>query len=178
VHSPDVLPATNRWLFDGVDFAVDTALGMTIRGHFDRFAGSYEAGPYGTRIELAVDVASVDTENRIWNGLVRSVDSRALVEHPHLSFTSTHVREAHDGTLRVEGRLEAAGKIEPLAFDAAVKEDGHGFRLETFATIDRQRLGRPADGLGVFLPATVHVTMHFGMNDARSASAPDRPRAA
>lgn len=176
--SPDVLPATERWPVDGVDFAVDTALGMTIRGYFDRVGGLYEVGPYGARIELVVDVTSVDTGNGIWNGLLRSTNSRALTEHPKVRFTSTHVRESWDGTLRVEGNLEVSDKVEAVEFNAAVKEGDQGLRLEVAVTLDRQRLGKAADGFGVFLPATVHVTMHFGANDARSASAPDTPRAA
>jgi polyisoprenoid-binding protein YceI len=157
----DVLGATKRWLLDGLDFALDTALGLTIRGHFNRVAGSYEVGADGTRIELAVDATSVDTGNGIWDGLLRSADSRQLTEHPQVRFRSTRVRELGDGTLRVEGSLEAAGKIEPVAFDAAVKGDEQGLQLEAITTVDRHQFGKSADRFAVFLPATVHVTMRF-----------------
>jgi polyisoprenoid-binding protein YceI len=156
-----VLPATKRWLIDGVDFAVKTSLGMTIRGRFDRVAGYYEVGTDGRRIELAVDATSVDIGNGIWDGLLRSADTRALTEDPEVRFRSTHVREEGDGRLRIEGYLEAAGKVEQVAFDAAVKEVDHGLRLEAAATIDRQRLGTSADGFAIFLPATLHITMHL-----------------
>jgi polyisoprenoid-binding protein YceI len=158
--SPDVLSPT-RWSLDGLEFAVHTALGMTIRGRFDRVAGSYEVGPYGSRIDLAVDAASVDTGNRIWDGLLGSADSPSLTEHPQVSFTSTRVRELGDGMLRVEGQLEGAGKVEPVVFDAAVKAVDHGLRLETAVAIDRQLLGKSVNGFGAFLPATMHLTMHL-----------------
>src|SRR5262249_13660714 len=58
------LTETKRWLVDGVEFAVDPALGLQIRGHFDSVGGSYEVGADGTRIELAVDLTSIDTDNR------------------------------------------------------------------------------------------------------------------
>jgi len=161
LQSTDILSATRRWLLDGVSFAVDTALGMTIRGRFDRVGGSYEVGADGARIELMIDATSVDTGNGIWDGLLRSADTRALAEHPAVRFTSTHVRDVGGGRLRVEGHLEAAGTVEPVAFDAAVTETDHGLRLEAAATIDRQRLGKSADGFAVFLPATVHLTMHL-----------------
>jgi len=161
LHSPDVLPATTRWLLDGLVFVVDTAAGMTIRGHFDRVGGSYEVAADGIRIEVAVDATSVDTGNRIWDGLLRSTNGRTLTESPEARFRSTQVRDLGGGRLRVEGHLEAAGKVERMAFDAVVKEVDHGLRLEAAATIDRQRLGRSADRFGIFLPARLHVTMHF-----------------
>jgi polyisoprenoid-binding protein YceI len=185
-HESVILATTRRWLVAGVDFAVDTALGMTIRGRFDRFGGSYEVGADGVRIELRVDATSIDTGNEIWDGLLRSADGPALAEHPQVGFTSTHVRDVGGGRLRVEGHLEAAGKVEPVAFDAAVTEIDGGLRLEAAATIDRQRLGKSADGFAVFLPATVHLMLHLrasrGPGEAeRSAfglglTLPSRPR--
>jgi polyisoprenoid-binding protein YceI len=154
-------PSQKRWSLEKVDFAVDAALGMTIRGLFDRVGGAYDVGPDGIRIEVAVDVTSVDTGSGIWGGLLRSADSRALREHPRLRFTSSDVRDVGGGRLRVVGRLEAAGKVEPVAFDAAAKEVDGRLRLEAAVTIDRQRLGQGASGFAVFLPATVHLTLHF-----------------
>jgi polyisoprenoid-binding protein YceI len=152
---------TKRWLLDGINFEVDTALGMTIRGHFDRVGGSYEVGTDGTRIVLTADATSIDTGSGIWDGLLRSADSRALTEHPKVRFTSTQVRELGGGALRVEGHLEVACRVEPVAFDATAKEVDHGLRLEAAATIDRQRLGESAERFAVFLPATVRLTMHL-----------------
>jgi polyisoprenoid-binding protein YceI len=160
-NRPAVLGATKRRLLIGVDFAVDTALGPTIRGHFDRVGGSYEVGPDGARIELAVDVTSADIGHGMWEGLLRSAETR-LAEHPEVRFSSTRVRELGEGTLRVEGNLEAAGNVQTVAFDAAVKDADDGLRLDAAATIDRQLLGKSADRFGLFLPATAHVTMRFG----------------
>jgi polyisoprenoid-binding protein YceI len=159
--APDLVSVTKRWSLDRVDFAVDTALGMTIRGRFDRVGGTYSIGTEGTRVELAVDATSVETDG-IWDGLVRSAAGRALTEHPQVRFTSTQVRELGNGRLRLEGQLEAGGTVQPAAFDAVVKEDGRGLRLEAAATLDRQRLGKSADRLAVLLPATARVEMRLG----------------
>ena len=161
MQSPDVLGATKRWLVDAVAFRVETALGLTIRGHFDRVGGSYEVGTDGTRIELVVDATSIDTGNGFWDGLLQSADSRRLEEHPHVRFTSTRVREVGDGTLHVEGHLEVMGKVEPVAFAAAVKEVDHGLQIEATMTIDRRQLGKNVDRFAAFLPATVHITTHL-----------------
>jgi polyisoprenoid-binding protein YceI len=160
-QSPDVFEAPRRWLVDAVGFTVETALGLTIHGHFDRVGGSYEVGSEGTRIELVVDATSVDTGNGISDGLLQSADSRRLKDHPHVRFTSTRVREAGDGTLAVEGYLEAVGKVQSVAFDADAKEVDHGRQLEAAMTLDRQRLSQSAERFAVFLPATVHITAHL-----------------
>jgi polyisoprenoid-binding protein YceI len=152
-----ILSQTKRWSLERVDFAVGTALGVTIRGRFERVAGSYEVGPDGTRIELAVDATSVDTGNGIWDGMLRS----ARKDDPQVRFTSTRVRETGNGRLRVEGQLASAGTIEPVAFDATVDEVDRGLRFEVATTIDREQLGKRADQLAVFLPATLHVRLQL-----------------
>jgi polyisoprenoid-binding protein YceI len=157
-----MLGTSRRWAVDGVDFAVDPALGPTIRGRFDRVGGSYEVGVGGTRIELVVDPASVDVGNGIWDGLLRRpAEGGPLADQPPVRFRSTRVSEMAGGTLHVEGLLEAAGNVEPLAFGATVNESSDGLRLEAVAPADRQWLGANADRFAFLLPATVHVTLHL-----------------
>ena len=55
--------APTRWSVDDaesfVEFAVKTFWGLTtVRGRFDRFDGTYEVGPGGTKIELTIDGAT------------------------------------------------------------------------------------------------------------------------
>jgi polyisoprenoid-binding protein YceI len=141
-----------------VDFAVKTFWGlMTVRGRFDRFDGWYEAGPDGTKIELAIDADSLDTGNRTRDNHLRSSDFFGVAEHPQVRFTSTRVRPAGDGVLRVEGRLEAAGKVVPLEFDAAVQEVDDGLEVEATTTVDQRQLGMSSGPLGMIRrPATLH----------------------
>ena len=118
--------APTRWTVDrdetSVDFAVKTFWGLTtVHGRFDRFDGSYEVGPDGTKIELTIDADSLDTGNATRDKHLRSTDFFHVAEHPQVRFTSTRVRRAGDGMLHVEGDLEAAGKVVPLEFDATVR---------------------------------------------------------
>jgi polyisoprenoid-binding protein YceI len=167
----EVIETTRRWALEAAEFAVDTALGPKIRGSFGRFAGSYQAGPEGTKIEVVVDPASIETGTGFLGGLLGSGDVRTLTaEQPPVRFRSTSVRELGDGRLRVEGYLDSAGKVEPLVLDAAVKAIDGGLRLETATTLDRQRLGESADRFALFLPATVHVTLRFGAASASAAA--------
>jgi polyisoprenoid-binding protein YceI len=160
---PELIRTTKLLALEQAEFTVDTALGPKIRGHFDRFAGSYRVGPDGTRIELVVDPSSIETGTGLLGGLLGGGDVRKLTDRqPPVRFRSTSVRELADGLVRVEGYLDAAGNVEPLVLDAAVKELDGGLRLDTSTTLDLQRLGESADRFALFLPATVHVTLRFG----------------
>jgi len=152
-----------RWIVAAVDFDVDTVWGMTVaRGRFGRVGGSYQAGPDGARLELTVDATSVETGSEMWDDLLRSNDSLDLVAHPQVRFTSTGIRDSGDGTLDVTGRLEAAGKVVPVEFRAAVRRLDRELEITATATVDRHQLGKNGGRLGLMLPAKVHVRARFG----------------
>ena len=163
ITSEERAVAPARWSVDrdetSVAFDVRTFWGlMTVRGRFDRFGGSYEVGPDGTKIELTIDADSLDTGNRTRDKHLRSTDFFGIAEHPEVRFTSTRVREAQDGTLQVEGDLEAAGKVVPLEFDAAVKQVDGALEVEAATTVDQRQLGMSSGQLGMIRrPATLHV---------------------
>jgi len=154
---------TTRWTLgragSSVDLAVKTFWGLTtVRGRFDRFSGSYEVGPDGPKMDLTIDAESLDTGNATRDRHLRSVDFFAVAEHPQVRFTSTRVRDARGGTLRVEGGLEAAGKVVPLEFDATVRQAGDALEVEATTTVDHQQLGMSGGLLGMIRrPATLHV---------------------
>ena len=154
---------TTHWTVDpdatSVEFAVKTFWGlMTVHGRFDRFGGSYETGPDGTKIELTIDADSLDTGNRTRDEHLRSIDFFDVAACPEVRFTSTRVRDACDGALRVEGDLEAAGEVVPLEFDATVKQDDDVLEVEATTTVDQRQLGMSSGQLGMIRrPATLHV---------------------
>jgi polyisoprenoid-binding protein YceI len=156
-----VAPA--RWSVDrdetSVAFAVKTFWGLaTVRGRFDRFGGSYEVGPDGTKIELTIDADSLDTGNRTRDKHLRSADFFGVAEHPQVRFTSTRVRDAGDGTLHVEGDLEVAGKVVPVEFDATVQQVDHGLLVEATTIVDHRQFGMSSGQLGMIRPpARLHV---------------------
>jgi polyisoprenoid-binding protein YceI len=155
--------APTRWSVDrdetSVDFAVETFWGLTtVRGRFDRFDGSYEVGPDGTKIELTIDADSIDTGNRTRDRHLRSTDFFDVAEHPQVRFTSTRIRHAGDGLLRIAGSLEAAGKVVPIEFDATARQVDDAFEVEATTTVDQRQLGMSSGQLGMIRgPATLHV---------------------
>jgi len=101
----------------------------------------------------------------MWNDLLRSNELLGIAEHPDVRFTSTGVSDSGQGKLHVEGRLEATGKVVPVAFDAVVHRVDHGLEIDVAATVDGQQLGKHGGQLGMMLPATVHITAR--LSDAR-----------
>jgi polyisoprenoid-binding protein YceI len=135
-----------RWSVDdaesSVEFAVKTFWGLTtLRGRFDRFDGTYEVRPGGAKIELTIDADSLDTGNGPRDKHLRSNDFFGVDAYPQVRFTSTRVLDTPDGKLLVEGDLDAAGKVVPLAFEATVAQAGDVLELETTTTVDHRSFG-------------------------------------
>jgi polyisoprenoid-binding protein YceI len=157
------LPTTTRWSLDrahtSVEFEVKTFWGLaTVRGHFDRFDGSYELGPDGAKIELTIDADSLDTGNRTRDKHLRSADFFDVAEQPQVRFTSTRIHDVADGILHVVGELEVAGASVELEFPAAVRAADGGLEIEATTTVDQERFGMSSGQLGMIRsPATLHV---------------------
>ena len=154
---------TTRWVVDptriAVDFTARTFWGLaTVHGHFDWAGGSYEVGPAGARIELAVAVGSIDTRNRTRDEHLRSDDFFDAVRHPLMRFMSTSALDAGDGTMRVTGILEAAGKSVPVDLEATIEEVDGELEIDATAPVDPGRFGMNKGPLGMIrTPVTAHV---------------------
>jgi polyisoprenoid-binding protein YceI len=152
-----------RWTVDpdesSVEFAVETIWGlMTVLGSFDRFDGSYEIGPEGTKIELTIDADSLDTGNKTRDKHLRSTDFFHVTEHPHVRFTSMRVHHVEGTILHVVGRLEAAGRSVLLEFPATLRPAGDALEVEATTTVDQQELGMSSGTFGMIRrPVTVRV---------------------
>jgi len=159
--TPTPVPAANtrRFTLDparsSAEFAVKHFWGLiTVRGRFERFAGSYD----GDRIELAIDAASLDTGNSSRDKHLRSADFFGTDTHPQVRFISSSVTKAREGSLMVRGELEAAGKLVPLDFDATIREVDDHIEIEATTSIDHRLFGMTWSPLGtVRPPATLHV---------------------
>ena len=153
-----------RWSVEreqsSVDFEIKTFWGLaTVRGRFHRFEGTYELGADGTTIRLALDVDSLDTGNAKRDHHLRAEDFFHLREHPEVYFTSTRVVPAVDGMLLVEGDLEAAGKVVPLAFTATLEQVEGGLQITASTQTDPRQFGMSSGTLGMIRPSvTLSVT--------------------
>jgi polyisoprenoid-binding protein YceI len=155
--------APSRWSSDrdgsSIEFTAKTMWGLVpVRGRFDRFAGSYEVGRDGTKIELTIDADSIDTGNAKRDEHLRSSGFFDVDDHAQVRFRSTRVDELGNGMLHVVGNLEVAGIVVPLEFAATAQPAEDGLAVEATTTIDQRRFGMSSGLLGMIRrPATVHI---------------------
>jgi polyisoprenoid-binding protein YceI len=167
-----------RWAVDpeksSVEFAVKTFWGLsTVRGRFERFDGWYDAGSDRQSIELTIDAGSLSTQNGKRDTHLRSADFFHIAEHPHVRFTSTRVRKAGEGTLHIQGGLEAAGVVVPLGFDAAVRQVGEELEVEAATTVDPRQFGMSSGPMGMIRPpARLHITARLSETTAQTEQTP------
>ena len=175
-NTPRTSVAT-RWAVDpersSVEFAVRTFWGLTtVRGRFERFDGWYDVAPNRQSIALSIDASSLNTEHGKRDEHLRSADFFDISDHPEVRFTSTRVCDVGDGTLHVEGGLEAAGVVVPLEFDAEVRQVGKELEVEARTSVDPRRFGMSGGHVGMIPPpARLHITVRLTEATARTKPA-------
>jgi polyisoprenoid-binding protein YceI len=122
-----------------VGFSVTNFLVTTVDGTFHTFRGEVTVGDSiaATRIEAAVDVASVDTGNASRDEHLRSPDFFDAAKYPRMTFVSTQVWGTA-GNLGIKGNLTIKGTTKEVVFSAQLLDSG-AVRAET--TIDRSAFG-------------------------------------
>ena len=148
-----------RWSVDAarssVEFATRTFWGLgTVHGRFDRFTGSYAAGPAGAHIELTIDGSSLDTGNRLRDEHLRSGAFFSVEVHPEVRFSATRVVDTGLGVLDISGDLEVAGRKVPLRLPASITEVGDKLVVEGATTVDPRELGMSSGPLWMIRPPT------------------------
>jgi polyisoprenoid-binding protein YceI len=92
------LPAAGTWAVDAshssVNFKVKHLGLAKTRGRFASFDGTVEIGddPRESRVEVAIEATSVDTNDAKRDEHLRSADFFDVESHPQLTFRSTGVR--------------------------------------------------------------------------------------
>lgn len=151
VATPQAI-AAGTWKIDTVHshvgFAVKHMVVSTFRGRFEDYEGSLQASQDGAPVlagSVAVDSLVVKDENLAAH--LKSPDFFDSAEYPRISFASTRLALAGDGTLEVEGELtikdnthavSARGTVTGPHVDIA-GNDKLGVELE--AVVDRRDYG-------------------------------------
>jgi polyisoprenoid-binding protein YceI len=136
-------PARSR-----VEFEAGTLWGRaTVKGRFGRYDGSLDLRREQA-IELTIEAASLDTENKLRDKHLRSGDFFDVANHPEIRFVSDSA--TLDGErLRVRGRLHAAGKSIPLKLDATLRRLGDELEVDGTTQADHRELGMSHGMLGM-----------------------------
>jgi polyisoprenoid-binding protein YceI len=118
------------------------------RGGFEDFDASLEVGDDGSLvIEGTVKVDSVQVREPRLAGHLKSPDFFDVERYPEISFKSTSVNAADDGTLEIEGDLTIKGTTKNVSATGELTytaDDGHGNEragVELSTTIDRTEFG-------------------------------------
>jgi polyisoprenoid-binding protein YceI len=113
--APGLLHAA-PWEFDpehtGVHFQVRHLMISSVRGDFGKVAGKIvydEADVTKSTADISIDAASINTRNAKRDAHLRSPDFLDVAKYPAISFRSTRVEKAKDGTLRMTGDLTLHG---------------------------------------------------------------------
>jgi polyisoprenoid-binding protein YceI len=104
-----------------IGFSVRHMMVTQQRGQFHAVTGTLvldRTDVERSRVEAAIDVASVDTNVAQRDEHLRSADFFDVANYPKMTFVSTAIRPQGDGRLQVVGDLTIRGITRPIAFDA------------------------------------------------------------
>jgi polyisoprenoid-binding protein YceI len=135
-----------------------SSIGLSVRhlmvsktkGRFADFTGTVTIGedPLTSSVEVEIQASSVDTRDETRDGHLRSPDFFDVEQFPTITYRSTKVTPASDGSWLVEGDLTVrdATRSVPLevTFEGAAKDPWGGARIGFTA---RTELDREAFGL-------------------------------
>jgi len=133
-----------------IEFAVKHMMVSTVRGRFKKFSGTValdEQLPEQSRVDVTVDVASVDTGEERRDGHLRSPDFFDVDRYPTLAFKSTNVEQLGEDHYRVTGDLTIRDVTREVPLDVTLEgrhRDMQGQRRAGFAltgSINRKDFG-------------------------------------
>jgi polyisoprenoid-binding protein YceI len=168
-----------KWDIDhahsSVDFTVRHLLVSKVRGRFTKWTGELhidEQALANSRVDVEIDVASVDTHEAQRDAHLRSGDFFEVEKHPRIVFKSKRVEEKGKDHLAVTGDLTIRGATREVVLDVerggVIAKDPWGKRRAGFtatAKINRKDFGvnfnQVLDQGGLALGEEVAITIEI-----------------
>jgi polyisoprenoid-binding protein YceI len=151
---PNLIPDVDRtrWRIDptrsSVEFHAPNFWGLaTVKGKFERYDGTLELDKTPA-IELTIDAASLNTNNKKRDTHLRSGDFFDVANHPQVRFVSDSATLSGQ-ELKVRGHLHAAGKSIPVDLDATVRPVGDELAVDAEVHANQHHLGMTWNRLGM-----------------------------
>ncbi|KJR04239.1 YceI family protein [Gordonia sp. LUNF6] len=116
-------PEAGRWEIDGSHSTIDISvrhLGIaTVRGRFTEFTGTIVVGddPEQSSVTAEISTASIDTDNRMRDEVLRSNAFFDAERYPTTLFHAERVRPASDETWTLEGTLTLRDTAVPVSLE-------------------------------------------------------------
>ncbi|MGE5102341.1 MAG: YceI family protein [Deltaproteobacteria bacterium] len=115
---------TTTWAIDPahaeLGFAVRHLMLSTVRGRFGAVSGTItvdENDPRSAKVDVTVDVASIDTRQEMRDNHLRSADFFDAANHPTMHFVSKRIDGDVTKTFKVIGDLTIRGTTREIALD-------------------------------------------------------------
>jgi polyisoprenoid-binding protein YceI len=184
-----------KWDFDSahssIDFTVRHLLVSKVRGRFTKWSGKLEIDEQDlsrSRVEVQIDVASVDTHEPQRDAHLRSGDFFEADKYPQITFKSERVAENGKDRLSVTGDLTIRGVTREVVLDVerggVVAKDPWGKRRAGFTattTVHRKDFGVNFNVLldqgGLALGEDVAVSIEIEATEATAAASATRAAA-
>lgn len=145
---------SSTWQIDpahtSVEFAVRHLMISTVRGRFGTISGTVkglEGGSTAPDVDIAIDVAAIDTRQAQRDEHLRSADFFDAARFPTITFTSRRVDGSPEKSFRLIGDLTIRGVTREIALEVEKQGEGPdpwgGYRAGFSAkgTIDRRDFG-------------------------------------
>ncbi len=139
-----------------------------MEGRFKRFSGRFdyaEANPALNKVEVEIDVASIDTDHAVRDKHLRGERYLDVKRHPKARFVSTDWIDHGDGTATLKGNFTLRGVSKEI--ELAVHKMGHGkdpwggyrrgfeatatLHLSDYAMKDAPKLGPAAEEIRIWI---------------------------
>ena len=107
-----------------IGFAVRHLMIATVRGRFGAVSGTVtvdEENPHNSKVEVTVDVNSIDTRQEMRDNHLRSADFFDVENHPTMHFLSKRIEGDVHGEFRVVGDLTIRGVTREAALTASLE---------------------------------------------------------
>lgn len=123
--------STSTWTVDPthveVGFAVRHLMISTVRGRFGRVAGTVtldEKHPANSKVDIEVDIASIDTRQEQRDAHLRSADFFDAEKFPTMHFVGRKIEGDITGDFAITGDLTIRGTTRPITLE--VTAEGRG----------------------------------------------------
>jgi polyisoprenoid-binding protein YceI len=120
----------STWTLDAdhttVGFSVRHMMVTDVKGAFDKVSGTVELDDKDaakSKIDVEIDAASINTRNQKRDDHLRSPDFFDVAKFAKITFKSTKIELAKDGSMKITGDLTMHGVTKPVTLQAAKLSD-------------------------------------------------------
>jgi polyisoprenoid-binding protein YceI len=160
-----------------VGFSVNVLGLFRVSGRFDQVEGGllFSESCTAKSIAFSIQTASVNTNNRLRDGIIRGPALLNSRDYPVIAFTSSHIVSNKDGPGMITGKLNMNGKSRQVSFRIEPGQRAPGDSSPTagyqaVASISRADFGIPSPMIGTSDTVQIRVSLQLRQETLRLAS--------